>query len=74
MSKKRRKSKKDSFVERTEKSRNKKGKKFSGGMVETSSQKTSEGKKAILEVEIHMNPTLDDNWAGRGREQKVIGG
>ena len=53
-------------MERTEK----KGKKFSGGMVETRSQKASEAKKAILEVEIHMNPTLDDNRAGRGTEAK----
>ena len=35
----------DAFVERVEKTRNKKGKKVSGGMVETGSQKASEDKK-----------------------------
>ena len=43
------------FVEKTERSRNKKGKKNSGGMVETWSQKASEEEKAMLEREIHPN-------------------
>ena len=66
--KKQRKSMNDHFVERTEKTRNKKGKKVSGGMVETRNQKTSEDKKAMLEVEIYPNTALDENRAGRGTE------
>ena len=37
-------------------------------MVETRSQKSSEGQMATLEVEIQPDPALDDNPAGRGTE------
>ena len=37
-------------------------------LVETRSQKSSEGQKAMLEVEIHPDPVPDENWAGRGTE------
>ena len=30
-------------------------------MVETRSQKSSEGKKARLEVEVHLDPAMDEN-------------
>ena len=43
-------------------------KKASGGMVETRSQKSSEEQKALLEVEIHPDPALDENRVGRGTE------
>ena len=66
--KKQRKSMNDPLLQRTEKTRNKKGKKVSGGMVETKSRKASEDKKAMLEVEIHTNPALDENRGGRGTE------
>ena len=65
--KKQRKSMTDPFVERTEKTRNKKGKKVSGAIVETRSQKDSEDKKTMLEVEIHPNLALE-------RKQMVIEG
>ena len=35
-------------------------------MIRTRSQKASEEKGAMLEVEIHPNPALDENQAGRG--------
>ena len=66
--KKQRKSMNNPFVERTEKTRNEKGKKVSGGMLEARSQKASEDKKAMLQVEIHLNPARDENRAGRGTE------
>ena len=37
-------------------------------MVETRSQKSSEGQNATLEVEIHPDPAFDDSRAGRGTE------
>ena len=60
----------DPFVERNGKTRNMKGQKVSGGMVETRSQKASEEKKAMLEVEIHPNRALNENRAGPGTEGK----
>ena len=62
----------DPFVERTKKTRNKKGNKFLGGMVETRSQKASEDARAMLEVKIHRSPTLDENRAIRGTEGKKV--
>ena len=58
----------DPFVERIARTRNNKGKKISGGTVETRSQKSSEEQKATLEVDIHPDPALDENWTGRGTE------
>ena len=65
---KRRKSMNDLFVERTAWTRTKKGKKVSGGVVETRRQKASEEAKQLLEVEIHPIPALDENRAGHGTE------
>ena len=60
----------DPFVERIEKTRNKKGKKVSGRMVvEKRSKKASEAKKAMLNLAIHLNPAQDENRAGRGAEE-----
>ena len=67
--KKNKKSMNDPFVERNGKTRNKKGEKISGGMVETRSQKALEDKKAILDVEIHPNRALDENRPGPGTER-----
>ena len=55
-------------MERIARTRTSKGKKPSGRMVETRSQKSSEGQKATPEVEIHPDPALDDNGAGCGKE------
>ena len=66
--KKERKLMNDPFVERIARTRTSKGKKTSGRMVETRRQKFSEGQKATLEADIHPNPALDDNQAGRGKE------
>ena len=55
---KERKARNDPFVERIARTRTDKGNKVSSGMVETRSQKSSEGQKAILEVEVQH----DDAW------------
>ena len=60
----------DPFLERTDKSQSRKGKRISGGTVETSSQKVSEDKSTKLEVDNHRSPVQDDNKAGRGTEKK----
>ena len=66
--KKQRKSLNDPFVERIARTRTTKVEKISGVMVETRSQKSSEGQNAMLEREIHPNPALDENRVGRGTE------
>ena len=66
--KKQRKSLNDPFVERIARTRTTKVEKVSGVMVETRSQKSSEGQNAMLEREIHPNPALGEKWAGRGTE------
>ena len=40
-------------------------------MVETRSQKSSEGQKAMLEVEAHPEPAMDEKLEGHGRKQKI---
>ena len=55
-------------MERIARTRTNKTTKVSGGMVQDRSQKSSEGQKATLEVEIHPDPALDENRAGRGTE------
>ena len=59
----------DPFVERIARTRTNKGKKISGAIVETRSQKASEGLKATLEIEIYSDPVLDESRAGRGAER-----
>ena len=68
--KKQTKSMKDSFVERIAQTRTTELEEVSGVMVETRSQKSSEGQKAMLKVEIHPDPALDESRAGRGTERK----
>ena len=65
---KQRKAMNDSFVKRIVRTRTDKRKKVSGRMVETRSQKSSEGQKAMLEVEIHPDPAIDENREGHGPE------
>ena len=65
---KQRKAMSDSFVERITRTRPDKGTKVSGGMVDTRSQKSSEGQKAMLEVEVHPDHAMDGNQQGHGPE------
>ena len=58
----------DPFVEKITRTRTDKGKKVSGIMVATRSQKSSEGLKAKLEVEVHLDPAMDENQGGHGPE------
>ena len=58
---KQRKAMNDLFVERITRIRADKVKKVSGIMVETRSQKSSDGQKARLEVEVHSDPAMDEN-------------
>ena len=58
----------DPFVEMIARTRSDKGMEVSGGMVETRSQKSSEGQKAMLEVEVHPDTAIDENREGHGPE------
>ena len=58
----------DSFVEKITQIRTDKGGNVSDGMVETRSQKSSEEQKAMLEVEVHPEPAINENWDGHGPE------
>ena len=58
----------DPFAERNARTRTDRGKKVLGGMVETRSQKSSEGQKAMLEVDVHPEPAMDENRDGHGPE------
>ena len=58
----------DPSVERIALTQTDKEKKVSGRMVETRSQKSSEGQKAMLEVEVHPEPAMDENRDGHGPE------
>ena len=65
---KQRKAVNDPFVEKITRTRTDKRKKFLSRMVETRSQKSSEGQKAMLEVEVHPDPAMDENREGHGPE------
>ena len=65
---KQRKAMNDPFMKSITQTRTDKGKKVSGIMVETRSQKSSEGQKAMLEVEVHSDPAMDENQEGHGPE------
>ena len=58
----------DRFVERITRTQTDKGKKVSGIMNQTRSQKSSEGQKARLEVEVHPDPPIDEKQEGYGPE------
>ena len=65
---KQRKSMSDPFVERITRTRTDKGETVSGRMVETRSQKSSEERKARLEVEVHPDQAMDENQEIHGSE------
>ena len=70
--KKQRKTMTDSFVDWIKRARTDKGETVSGRMVETRSQKTSEERKEMLDVEVHPDQAMQDNeemhgLEGRGR-------
>ena len=56
------------FVERITQTRTDKGETFSGSRVETRSQKSSEERKAMLEVEVHPDQAMDENQEKHGAE------
>ena len=69
---KQRKTMTDPFVDWIKRSRSDKEETVSGRMVETRSQKTSEERRKLLEVEVNMDHTMNDNeevngLEGRGR-------
>ena len=65
---KQRKAVNDPFVEKITQTRTDKGKKFLSRMVETRSHKSSEGQRAMLEVEVYPDPAMDENLEGHGPE------
>ena len=58
----------DPFVERITRTRTNKGETVSGRMVETRSQKSSEERKAMLEVEVHPDQAMEENQELHGPE------
>ena len=58
---KQRKAMTDPFVERITRTRTDNGETVSGRMIETRCQKFSEERKAMLEVEIHLDQAMDEN-------------
>ena len=58
----------DPFVERIKRTRDGQRKMVSGRMVETRSQKTSEERKGMLEVEVHPDQGMQNNEEMRGLE------
>ena len=65
---KRRKKMTDPFVDRIKRARTNKGETVSGRMVETRSQKTSEQRKEMLEVEVNTDQAMNDNQEVHGLE------
>ena len=66
---KQRKAMNDPFVERITRTRTDKGENVSGRMVETRSQKSSEERKALLEVVVHPDQAMDENQEIHGPER-----
>ena len=66
--KKQRKTMIDPFVDRIKRARTDKGETVSGRMVETRSQKTSEERKELLEVEVKTDHAMNDNQEVHGLE------
>ena len=65
---KQRKTMTDPFVDRIKRARTDKGETVSGRMVETRSQKTSEERKELLEVEVNTGHAMNDNEEVHGLE------
>ena len=55
-------------MERTQEARKKKGRKISGAMVKTRSQKVSQDKPTTLDVEIHRSASHDEDPVESGTE------
>ena len=68
ISEKQRKTMTDPFVDWIKRSRSDKVETVSGRMVETRSQKTSEERKELLEVEVNTDHTMNDNQEENGLE------
>ena len=66
--KKQRKTMTDPFVDRIKRARTDKGETVSGRMVETRSQKTTEERKEMLEVEVNTDQAMNDNQEVHGLE------
>ena len=66
--KKQRKTMTDPFADQIKRARTDKGETVSGRMVETRSQKTSEERKEMLEVEVNTDQAMNDNQEVRGLE------
>ena len=67
----------DPFVERIIRTRTDKGETVSGRMVDTRSQKTSEERKAMLEVEVYPNQAMNENQeihGPEGRDRRLASG
>ena len=58
----------DPFVERITRMRTDNGETVAGRMVEIRSQKSSEERKAMLEVEVHLDQAMDENQERHGPE------
>ena len=58
----------DPFMERITRNRTNKAKTVSGTMVETRSQKSSEERKTMLEIEAHPDQAMDENQERHGPE------
>ena len=58
----------DPFVDRIKRAQTDKGETVSGRLVETRSQKSSEERKAMLEVEVHTDQAMNDNQEVHGPE------
>ena len=67
---KQRKAMTDPFVERITRTRTDKGETVSGRMVETRSQKSSDERKNMLEVEVHPDQAINENWEIHGPEKR----
>ena len=64
----------DTFVERIIRTQTDKGETVSGRMVETRSQKSSEELKAMLEVEVHPDKTMNEKQqihVPEGRDRRL---
>ena len=68
--KKQRKTRTDPFLDRITRARTDKGETVSGRMVETRSHKSSEERKAMLEVEVHTDQATNENQDVHGPEER----
>ena len=67
---KQRKTMTDPFMEKITRTRTDKGETFSGRMVETRSQKSTEEQKSMIEVEVHPDQPMHENQEIHGPERR----